>query len=132
MKTVAIADAVMSLDNVLAIAGAARGDWHLIVVGLLISIPLVVGGSTLIMVMLSRFPILVWGGGALLGWIAAELIVGEQLLRPLCRWRLADALGHQVCTRFEICGGTLGALLVVGAGALIMQARAAVSGGGSD
>jgi YjbE family integral membrane protein len=84
IKTVAIADAVMSLDNVLAIAGAARGDWMLIVIGLLISIPLVVGGSTLIMSMLTRYPMLVWGGAALLGWIAAELIVGEEL-RPFLR-----------------------------------------------
>ena len=123
VKTVAIADAVMSLDNVLAIAGAARGDWELIIIGLLISIPLVVGGSTLIMAMLARFPILVWGGGALLGWIAGELIVGEQMLQPVVM-ELAARLGTSLRT-LEICGGTLGALLVVSAGALIMQARAA-------
>jgi YjbE family integral membrane protein len=121
VKTVAIADAVMSLDNVLAIAGAARGDWELIVIGLLISIPLVVGGSTLIMAMLARFPILVWGGAALLGWIAGELIVGEQLLRPV----FLDLAAHSGISlrALEICGGTLGALLVVSVGTLIMQAR---------
>ncbi len=121
VKTVAIADAVMSLDNVLAIAGASRGDWTLIVVGLLISIPLVVGGSTLIMAMLGRFPILVWGGAALLGWIAAELVVGEELLRPFVL-ETALRLGVKVHT-FEYLAGTLGALLVVGAGTLIMRAR---------
>jgi len=122
VKTVAIADAVMSLDNVLAIAGAAHGDWTLIVVGLLISIPIVVGGSTLIMTMLSRFPLLVWGGGALLGWIAAELIVSEHLLRPFVA-DLTAALGVDFRT-FELLSATAGALLVVGVGALIMRARA--------
>jgi len=125
VKTVAIADAVMSLDNVLAIAGAARGDWTLIVVGLLISIPLVVAGSTLIMAMLGRFPILVWGGGALLGWIAAQLIIGERLLRPLVTETVMQlGIGFHA---FEYLAGTLGALLVVGAGVLIMRARGGLS-----
>lgn len=128
IKTVAIADAVMSLDNVLAIAGAARGDWMLIVIGLLISIPLVVGGSTLIMSMLTRYPMLVWGGAALLGWIAAELIVGEELLRPF----FADAarllgVGFRA---IELVGAALGAAFVVAGGALLMRARAGASGGG--
>jgi YjbE family integral membrane protein len=126
VKTVAIADAVMSLDNVLAIAGAASGDWLLIIIGLLISIPLVVGGSTLIMAVLSRFPILVWAGAALLGWIAGELIVGEQLLRPMFH-ELAMQLqmGHRA---LEVLGGTLGALLVLSLGALVMRARGATGG----
>ncbi len=121
VKTIAIADAVMSLDNVLAIAGAAQGAWTLIVAGLLISIPLVVVGSTVIMVMLSRFPLLVWGGGALLGWIAAELIVREKVLQPypagLAAW--LDVDWH----KFELWVGAAGALLVVAVGALIMRAR---------
>lgn len=121
VKTVAIADAVMSLDNVLAIAGAASGDWLLIVIGLLISIPIVVGGSTLIMAMLSRFPLLVWGGAALLGWIAAELIVGEQLLVSFFA-DLADGLGLTFHTLQEL-SGLLGALLVVGAGIVLMRMR---------
>jgi YjbE family integral membrane protein len=121
VKTVAIADAVMSLDNVLAIAGAAGGDWLLIVAGLLISIPIVVGGSTLIMSMLSRFPALVWGGAALLGWIAGELIVGEQMLGPFFAG-LAGGLGISQHALQEL-GGLLGALLVVGAGFLLMRMR---------
>jgi YjbE family integral membrane protein len=128
VKTVAIADAVMSLDNVLAIAGAARGDWTLIVVGLLISIPLVVGGSTLIMALLGRFPVLVWGGAALLGWIAAQLIVGEHLLRPMILETAHDlGMGFH---GFELLAGTIGALLVVVAGALIMRARGDLDGNG--
>jgi YjbE family integral membrane protein len=121
VKTIAIADAIMSLDNVLAIAGAARGDWTLIVFGLLISIPLVVGGSTLIMTMLSKFPVLVWGGAALLGWIAAELIVGEQLLQPFVA-EITSWLGIGFRT-FELWSAALGASLVVAAAALIMRAR---------
>ncbi len=126
VKTVAIADAVMSLDNVLAIAGASHGDWTLIVVGLLISIPLVVGGSTIIMAMLGRFPILVWGGAALLGWIAGELIVGEELLRPNVV-ATAMRLGIEPRT-FDYAAGTLGALFVVAVGLLVMWRRGDLGG----
>ncbi len=82
VKIVAIADIVMSLDNVLAIAGAAESApadqrFMLIVLGLVISIPLVVAGSTLIVKLLNRYPILVWAGAALLGMIAGELIYTE-------------------------------------------------------
>lgn len=121
VKTVAIADAVMSLDNVLAIAGAAHGDWTLIVAGLLISIPIVVGGSTLIMAVLTRYPILVWGGAALLGWIAGELIVREHLLHPFFA-DVATRLGVSFKT-LEMGCAVLGALLVVGVAALILRAR---------
>ncbi len=112
----------MSLDNVLAIAGASGGDWSLIVIGLLISIPLVVGGSTLIMAMLHKFPILVWGGAALLGWIAAELIVGEQLLQPLVA-EITQRLGMSL-RAFEHWSAALGAAFVIAVGALIKRARA--------
>ena len=80
--TIAIADVVMSLDNVLAIAGAAHGQpqW-LIFAGLAMSIPLIVGGATLIIWILTRFPVLVWAGAALLGWISGELIAEEALLK---------------------------------------------------
>ncbi len=80
VRTVAIADVVMSLDNVLAIAAAARGHTGLIIFGLVISIPLIVAGATLIMGLLTRFPILVWAGAALLGWIAGELLFEEPIL----------------------------------------------------
>ncbi|MFM2421523.1 MAG: hypothetical protein RL291_53 [Pseudomonadota bacterium] len=74
IKTIAIADVVMSLDNVLAIAGAAKGSTSLIVLGLLISIPLVIFGATFLSAVIQRFPLLVWFGAALLGWIAGDLI----------------------------------------------------------
>jgi YjbE family integral membrane protein len=82
VRTVAIADIVMSLDNVLAIAAAAHGDMMLIVFGLTISIPLIVAGATLIMALLTRFPILVWAGAGLLGWIAGELMVEDPISGP--------------------------------------------------
>ena len=82
VKIVAIADIVMSLDNVLAIAAAAGGQIGLIILGLVISIPLVVFGATLILALLTRYPILVWAGAALLGWVAGELLATEPMLKP--------------------------------------------------
>ena len=81
IKTIIIADFVMSLDNVIAVAGAAKGDFFLLVFGLLVSIPLVIIGSQLVLKMIERFPWVVVGGGALLGWIAGELIVGDPALQ---------------------------------------------------
>ncbi|HYT47503.1 MAG TPA: TerC family protein, partial [Burkholderiales bacterium] len=71
MRTIVVADAVMGIDNVLAVAGAARGSMLLVVLGLLISIPIVVWGSTLILRWLERFPALLYLGGAVLAWTAA-------------------------------------------------------------
>lgn len=86
--TVVVADMVMSLDNVLAIAGAAKGSVALIGFGLALSIPLIVFGATLIVTLLNRFPILVWAGAALLGWIAGEMFMGDKALEP---WGLPTA-----------------------------------------
>lgn len=80
--TVVVADMVMSLDNVLAIAGAAKGSVALIGFGLALSIPLIVFGATLIVAVLNRLPILVWAGAALLGWIAGEMFMGDKALEP--------------------------------------------------
>lgn len=77
VQTIAIADLVMSLDNVVAIAAAAKGNWTLILIGLATSMPLIIFGATLVMWLLSRMPVLVWAGAALLGWIAGELIVSD-------------------------------------------------------
>lgn len=89
VRTVAIADMVMSLDNVLAIAAAAKGQTGLIIFGLAISIPLIVAGATLILGLLTRFPILVWAGAGLLGWVAGELLVEEPLTIDY-----VDQVGH--------------------------------------
>jgi YjbE family integral membrane protein len=77
VRTIAIADAVMSLDNVIAIAAASGGNIWLFVFGLLLSIPLIIFGSTLLSGIIDRFPIIVWAGAALLGWIAGEMIVSD-------------------------------------------------------
>jgi YjbE family integral membrane protein len=77
VRTIAIADAVMSLDNVIAVSAAAEGNVVLFIIGLAISIPLIIVGSTLIMALVARFPLFVWGGAALLGWIAGEMIVTD-------------------------------------------------------
>ena len=75
--TIAIADLVMSLDNVVAIAAVAKGNWSLILIGLATSMPLIIFGATLVMWLLTKLPILVWAGAALLGFIAGELIVAD-------------------------------------------------------
>lgn len=77
VRTIAIADAVMSLDNVIAIAAAARGHAELFIFGLLLSIPLIIMGAQLLTSIIERFPLLVWIGAALLGWIAAEMMLGD-------------------------------------------------------
>jgi YjbE family integral membrane protein len=81
LKTIVIADAAMGLDNVLAVAGAAQGSFLLVVIGLLISIPIVVWGSTLVLAWIERFPVIVYIGSAVLGWTAVKMITGEPLLR---------------------------------------------------
>jgi YjbE family integral membrane protein len=80
VRTIAIADAVMSLDNVVAIAAASRGHPELFIFGLLLSIPLIMAGASLITALISRFPVFVWAGAALLGYIAAEMIVTDPAL----------------------------------------------------
>jgi YjbE family integral membrane protein len=80
VKTIVIADAVMSLDNVIAIAAAAKGSIVLLVIGLAISIPLIVFGSTIVLKAINRFPILVTAGAALLGYIGGEVIVSDPAL----------------------------------------------------
>nr|PZN78597.1 MAG: hypothetical protein DIU57_15675 [Pseudomonadota bacterium] len=119
VRIVAIADLVMSLDNMLAIAAAAGGNTYLIIFGLALSIPLVVAGSTLIMTLLTRFPILVWAGAALLGWIAGELIATEPVLSPVIN-QIAQSLQAtpKLVTRgFEV----IGALAVLATGWLIVR-----------
>ena len=80
IQIIVVADAVMSLDNVIAIAAAAKGSKLLILFGLALSLPLVVFGSSLVLALLNRFPALVWAGAALLGWIAGELIGSDPAL----------------------------------------------------
>ena len=83
VRTILLADLVMSLDNVIAVAAAAKGDMVLLVLGLLISIPLVIFGSTLMIKLMERFPIIVILGAALIGWVAGETILGDRALEAV-------------------------------------------------
>jgi YjbE family integral membrane protein len=78
--TIAMADALMSLDNVIAVAAVAKGSLALIAFGIALSIPLIVFGSKLVLALIGRFPMVVWFGAALLGWISGELIASEMTL----------------------------------------------------
>lgn len=117
VMSIIMADAVMSLDNVIAIAGAARGSMPLIVFGLAVSVPIVVFGAGLLMQALSRFPLLVWAGAGLLGWIAGELIATDPL------WA---KFGWTSPKHFDLALSVAGAVLVLAAGwiALWLQERA--------
>jgi YjbE family integral membrane protein len=122
VKIVAIADIVMSLDNVLAIAAAAGGNMSLIILGLIISIPLVVFGATLLTWLLDRMPILVWAGSALLGWVAGELLATEPILQPYVL-TAAESLGVTAKVVMRTIEASC-AVLVVAVGWLIIRASA--------
>jgi YjbE family integral membrane protein len=115
VQTVAIADIVMSLDNVLAIAAVAKDSLPLLVAGLVISIPLIVLGASLITNLLTKFPVLVWAGAALLGWVAGEMFESDP-------W-LVTQFGAIPIHQFEYPAAILGALLVLGLGYFIKSRR---------
>jgi YjbE family integral membrane protein len=106
--TIAIADAVMSLDNVVAIAAVSRGDPWLFGFGLALSIPLIMVGSQIIMKMIEKFPIIVWAGAALLGWIAGEMIATDRMI--------ADRFGMEPHSNMVYVAAAIGAALVVAVG----------------
>ncbi|MDN8612104.1 TerC family protein [Variovorax ginsengisoli] len=83
VRTILLADLVMSLDNVIAVAAAAQGSMVLLILGLAISIPLVIFGSTLMIKLMERFPIIVMLGAALIGWVAGETIVSDTILHDM-------------------------------------------------
>ncbi|MFC4528117.1 TerC family protein [Dyella halodurans] len=103
MRTIVVADALMGLDNVLAIAGAADGHIALVVIGLAISVPLVVWGSSLILRLIERFPIIVYIGAAAIAWTAARMIAHDHWIapwfeaRPWAKWTLDVLLVVGVC-----------------------------------
>jgi YjbE family integral membrane protein len=134
IQIVVVADIVMSLDNVIAVAAAANGSVPLLVLGLAISIPLIVAGAALIMALLTRLPILVWAGAALLGWIAGEVIATDPAVAPVLHrifdGRLGAGLDATLAAvgigpRFaaggdgaEVLCGILGIIVVLVAGAI--------------
>ncbi len=121
VRIVAVADIVMSLDNVIAIAAAAGGNMALLVLGLAISIPLIVAGAALIMALLDRFPIFVWAGAALLGWIVGEVIATD----PAVTAYLIQAYGVAVAHTVTYASAAASALLVLIVGGLWRQNKLA-------
>ena len=83
IKTIIIADAAMGIDNVLAIAGASHGSFLLVAIGFLVSIPIIVGGSTIIGRLMDRFPVILYAGAGLLGWTAGSMIGHDKILGPM-------------------------------------------------
>ena len=106
VRTILLADLVMSLDNVIAVAAAAQGSMVLLILGLAISIPLVIFGSTLMIKLMERFPVIVMLGAALIGWVGGETIVSDVVLR--------DALAASPWLHYA--GAAAGAFFVVAFG----------------
>lgn len=109
MKTIVIADALMGVDNVLGVAGAAHGAMDLVVIGLLVSIPIVVFGSKVVLKLVERFPIIIQAGAAVLAFTAAKMVVGEPLLDAFFD---PPAAGHALArwATYAVCvAGVLGA-----------------------
>ena len=96
VQIVVVADIVMSLDNVIAVAAAANGSVPLLVLGLAISVPLIVAGAALIMALLTKLPILVWAGAALLGWIAGDVIATDPAVYPRLEAFFGAGLGAKL------------------------------------
>src|SRR5262249_54507613 len=80
VKLIAVADVVMSLDNVIAVAAVADGSLALLIFGLGVSIPAIVAGANIIMALLNHFPLIIWAGAALLGWIAGDVIATDPVI----------------------------------------------------
>jgi YjbE family integral membrane protein len=114
IKTIVVADAVMSLDNVIAVAGAAKGNMALVVFGIVVSIPIIVWGSKFVLKLMDRFPVVITFGGALLGWIAGGMIVTDAAVLPLLRG--TPAWLHYATS-------TAGAVLVVIAGMALARRK---------
>jgi len=134
VKIVAIADVVMSLDNVIAIAAAAKGSWLLIIFGLTVSVPLIVAGSAILVTLLDRYPIASWGGAGLLGWVAGEIMIEDP---AFARWLGEPAQAAQLLKAgmgvgwleaapthtVQYGAAALGAMFVVATGYIIIRRR---------
>jgi len=115
VKTIIVADLVMSLDNVIGVAAAAKGNVPLLVTGLVISIPLIIYGSTVILKLMTRFPIIITFGAGLLGWVAGEMAVSDP---AIAGWMENHHSLHTIAP-------AAGALLVVAVGKWLMMRSAA-------
>jgi YjbE family integral membrane protein len=106
IRIVVIADIVMSLDNVIAVAAAANGQFSLLILGLAISIPMIIAGAALIMLVLDRFPILIWLGAMLLGWIGGDVIASDSAVQPFLHRLLEGQLVLNLDAASTIFGGS--------------------------
>jgi YjbE family integral membrane protein len=138
VRIIVVADVVMGLDNAVAVAAVANGRYVLLGLGLAVSIPIVVAGSAIILALLERFPIIVWAGGGVLGWVAGELLVSDPLIAaglsamalmntsansPI--WGGAQRLANQLGVNLvDMAFGILGAGIVILAGVAWRHARA--------
>ena len=104
VRIVVIADIVMSLDNVIAVAAAANGQLSLLILGLAISIPIIIAGAALIMMVLDRFPIFVWLGATLLGWIAGDVIETDPAIHPFLQRLLEGQIAFNLDATSAIFG----------------------------
>jgi YjbE family integral membrane protein len=129
IKTILVADLVMSLDNVIAVAAAAGGSVTLLILGLAISIPLVIFGATLLLKLMERFPVIITIGAGLIGWVAGEMLVADVALEG---W--LTGLGVQYPQKgrpmvggvsLEILAGIVGIVIVVALGTLLARRKAA-------
>jgi YjbE family integral membrane protein len=111
VKLIAIADVVMSLDNVIAVAAAANGSFALLVFGLGISIPAIVAGANIIMAMLNYFPLIIWAGAALLGWIAGDVVATDTAVS-----QYAASFGADVPHQLELILSVIGVVVTLGVG----------------
>jgi len=131
IKTILVADLVMSLDNVIAVAAAAGGSYVLLILGLAISIPLVIFGATLLIKLMDRFPVIITAGAGLIGWVAGEMLVADGALKG---W--LTGLGVQYRGEVPYVGGwsleiiaaVIGFIAVVALGTWFGKRKAAAAG----
>ena len=114
MKTIVVADALMGVDNVLGVAGAAHGAFDLVVIGLLVSVPIVVFGSTIVLKLVERFPAIIQIGAAVLAFTAAQMIINEQLLADFFGAKGADTTSMQSLARWGVYAVTVVGVLLAG------------------
>ena len=119
IKTILVADLVMSLDNVIAVAAAAGGSYVLLILGLAISIPLVIFGATLLLKLMERFPVIITVGAALIGWVAGEMLAADLALRDWLGGLGAvykDGKPFFGALSLELAAGAIGVVIVVALG----------------
>src|SRR5215831_6225251 len=117
VKLIAVADVVMSLDNVIAVAAVADGSLALLVFGLGVSIPLIVAGANILMALLNYFPLIIWAGAGLLGWIAGEVIASDPAVTDY-----VASFGPDAATRVKLIASVAGMAGTVGF-CLVSRAR---------